>query len=389
MTIDHPSTPLRPADDSSCQAGILPDHSGLAKIQQADKHRAWQLMEKSPLAFQIHDATGILRKTNRQWQDLWKTTEEKLNGRFNILRDAQYIEIGIENFFHRALAGESLQLPDFEYDPSRSGLPGRKRWIRSHLFTLEGPGKPAREVVISTMDITACILCEERYHVVVDNANEAIMVVQDGLLKFFNDKALHIAGYSDKEDYAGKPFIDFVHPDHREEMTRRHERRVAGKKVDNFYQVKIVHKDGSDRWLQVNALKMDWEGRPASLAFLYDITEHKKTEQELDQYRMNLETMVKKRTAELERALQEVKTLKGLIPVCISCKNIRDDKGYWKLMEDYLRCHSDADITHGLCPECAIRLYPHLFKTPQDLLVYQRLSQNQNPASDDPTDDES
>ena len=62
--------------------------------------------------------------------------------------------------------------------------------------------------------------------------------------------------------------------------------------------------------------------------------------------------------AELERTLEKVKTLTGLIPVCSSCKKVRDDRGYWKELEDYLVSHTDADLTHGICPECIKRLYP-------------------------------
>jgi integral membrane sensor domain MASE1 len=55
---------------------------------------------------------------------------------------------------------------------------------------------------------------------------------------------------------------------------------------------------------------------------------------------------------ELEKALQEIKTLRGLIPLCAWCKNIRDDQGFWLRLEDYLRTHTDAEFTHGICPQC-------------------------------------
>lgn len=62
----------------------------------------------------------------------------------------------------------------------------------------------------------------------------------------------------------------------------------------------------------------------------------------------------------LETALKNVKVLKGLIPICASCKKIRDDKGYWNHLESYIKVHSDADFTHGLCPECTKKLYPEI-----------------------------
>ena len=55
---------------------------------------------------------------------------------------------------------------------------------------------------------------------------------------------------------------------------------------------------------------------------------------------------------ELEQALNEIKTLRGLLPVCAWCKKIRDDKGYWLHLESYLRAHTQAEVTHGMCPEC-------------------------------------
>ncbi len=59
---------------------------------------------------------------------------------------------------------------------------------------------------------------------------------------------------------------------------------------------------------------------------------------------------------DLQEALANVKTLKGLIPICAWCKKIRDDTGYWQQLEAYLREHSDAELSHGICPECAEKM---------------------------------
>jgi len=64
--------------------------------------------------------------------------------------------------------------------------------------------------------------------------------------------------------------------------------------------------------------------------------------------------------SELQSALAKVKTLSGFLPICASCKKIRDDKGYWNQIETYIRDHSEADFSHGICPECAKNLYPGL-----------------------------
>jgi PAS domain S-box-containing protein len=65
---------------------------------------------------------------------------------------------------------------------------------------------------------------------------------------------------------------------------------------------------------------------------------------------------------ELKEALENVKTLKGLLPICASCKRIRDDSGYWNQIEAYVRDHTDAEFSHALCPDCALKLYPDYFK---------------------------
>ena len=78
------------------------------------------------------------------------------------------------------------------------------------------------------------------------------------------------------------------------------------------------------------------------------------------QARQRAETERERLIVELQEALTSVKTLKGLIPICASCKKVRDDQGYWTQLETYLKEHSDAEFSHGLCLECMRKLYPDL-----------------------------
>lgn len=75
-------------------------------------------------------------------------------------------------------------------------------------------------------------------------------------------------------------------------------------------------------------------------------------------YRLQKE--LQQKNEELQQALDTVKTLNGLLPICSSCKKIRDDDGYWNQIEAYISRHSDAEFSHSICPECAIKLYPEL-----------------------------
>jgi DNA repair exonuclease SbcCD ATPase subunit len=70
---------------------------------------------------------------------------------------------------------------------------------------------------------------------------------------------------------------------------------------------------------------------------------------------------LQQKTTELQEALDNVKQLKGLLPICASCKKIRDDKGYWQSVEQYVSAHSEAQFSHDICPECLKKLYPAYF----------------------------
>ena len=69
--------------------------------------------------------------------------------------------------------------------------------------------------------------------------------------------------------------------------------------------------------------------------------------------------------AKLRHALEEVKTLSGFIPICSVCKKIRDDSGYWNQIEEYISTHSEAQFSHGICPECMQKMYPEQYASIQ------------------------
>ncbi|HET9220891.1 MAG TPA: response regulator [Roseiflexaceae bacterium] len=75
-----------------------------------------------------------------------------------------------------------------------------------------------------------------------------------------------------------------------------------------------------------------------------------------------LQKELRRKNSELEVALSQVKRLSGLLPICASCKKIRDDQGYWQDVAVYIQDHSEAELSHGLCADCAKRLYPELYE---------------------------
>jgi PAS domain S-box-containing protein len=94
------------------------------------------------------------------------------------------------------------------------------------------------------------------------------------------------------------------------------------------------------------------------LLAIQDITERKRSEQALGEAAKEREKLVK----EIQFALDNIKTLQGLIPICANCKKIRDDKGFWNQVEAYISEHTDARFSHGICPDCGKKLYGNLYE---------------------------
>ncbi|MGV1099496.1 PAS domain-containing protein [Thiovibrio sp. JS02] len=153
-------------------------------------------------------------------------------------------------------------------------------------------------------------------------------------------------------EFAGtyEAFLECVHPEDRPLIV---ELVAVAMENDIPYEVehRILWPDQTERWLQEIGLAFrDREGRLVRMVgMVRDVTARKKAQQER-------ESLI----VELREALDNVKTLSGFLPICASCKRIRDDKGYWNQIEAYIRDHSEAQFSHGICPECVKKLYPFL-----------------------------
>lgn len=105
--------------------------------------------------------------------------------------------------------------------------------------------------------------------------------------------------------------------------------------------------DHSEQFTEVHASLMDLEGKTIVLSVVRDVTLRRRQEQARN-------SLLK----ELQTALGKIKTLRGLIPICANCKKIRNDKGFWQQVEEYVAEHTEADFTFGICEDCLAKLYP-------------------------------
>jgi len=107
---------------------------------------------------------------------------------------------------------------------------------------------------------------------------------------------------------------------------------------------------------------MDYISKPVnSVELLARVSSALLLKQEMDR-RKNREFELRRSNEELQKALKEVKVLRGLIPICASCKKIRNDGGFWQQLEEYLGEHSEAEFSHGLCQPCIKKLYPGVYQ---------------------------
>jgi PAS domain S-box-containing protein len=121
---------------------------------------------------------------------------------------------------------------------------------------------------------------ESKYKTLVENAKEGIFIAQDGAIRFANKETLRQLGHS-FEEITKSPFTNFIHPDDREMVVERHVRRLRGEDLPSTYPFRILDGSGGERWVELSTVVVTWEGRPATLNFLRDITEKKELELQL------------------------------------------------------------------------------------------------------------
>ena len=134
---------------------------------------------------------------------------------------------------------------------------------------------------------------ESHHRAVIENAQEGIVVVQDAKLQFVNPYVETVFGRT-QEELESRPFIEFVHPEDRERIMDIHIRRFRGVEIPLCYELRVIDNRGDTRWVENNGILIEWNGRPATLNFLRDITDRKKAGQALEkseeQYRRLVDT---------------------------------------------------------------------------------------------------
>lgn len=161
---------------------------------------------------------------------------------------------------------------------------------------------------------------KESFHNIVEKYTDGLIVLDDEWrVRFANPVGVHFFTH-DKNVLAGGRFD---HP-----MKNRKSAEIG-----------ITRLNGEPGTGEMRKTNTEWEGKPAYLISIRDVTGPKRL------------------VEELIRAIGSIRTLRGLLPICSYCKKIRNDKGYWEQIETYISQHSEAEFSHGLCPDCAAKYY--------------------------------
>ncbi len=193
---------------------------------------------------------------------------------------------------------------------------------------------------------------EQRFRLAAEAMSDLIYEwnIPDDTLKWFGDIDGALGFETGELPHTIETWVRQIHSD---DLTRLSDaielHRTSTEPINYEYQIQC--KDGSWRiWEDYGRPVLDGEGRPYKwVGVCKDITERRKAEQDRERLITNL-----------QKALREIKTLRGIVPICAYCKKIRDDEGFWDQVEVYFAKHSDVDFTHSFCPDCVKIHYPKM-----------------------------
>ncbi len=208
-----------------------------------------------------------------------------------------------------------------------------------------------KEVQIQKQLIADLSKSEQQYRVAFEDANDLVHCVDaDGYFLYANRLWRETLGYKEDEIRSMKIF-DIVAPEFQNKCKNIFSCMMRGEEAEPTETV-FITKDGLRIMVEGRCNTVFENGKAVEMRGVFrDITARKQLEAEK-------EALI----AGLKKALEQVKTLEGFIPICASCKKVREDSGYWNQVETYIQKRSNAVFSHCMCPDCCSKLYPELFR---------------------------
>lgn len=236
---------------------------------------------------------GMIKFCNKNFYDVSGYAMEALSAMpFTDLIHPDDRQMVFDRYIERAEGGDVPSRYSFRFVDAR----GNTRWADMNVALVSWEGKPASLCFAS--DITdrkyaeeALRKSEEKFRHLFERAEEGILVVRGETIRFANPALERILGHP-MGTITSEPFVTFIHPDDRDLLLDRHERRMRGESVATGYDFRVVASDGTVKWVTIHAQRIDWEGEPANLAFITDVTGRKRAEEALRQSEEKYRTFV-------------------------------------------------------------------------------------------------
>lgn len=240
------------------------------------------IFQNTPDAVAILDAQDRVVMINRAFTTLFQYTPEEARGvPINELVARRRMRREAEAFSAKALQGQS-----FEVETVRERKDGSLVDVAIVVAPVFIDGRMAaiyagyRDISKRKQAERALREVDEKYRLIVDHSNDAIFVVQDEQIRFWNPRFRQFTGYED-EEIPHLPISTFIHPEDRNRVLSLHRDRLSGKTVPNTYNFRALTKDGKVHWININAIVVQWDGRPATINFARDFTREKELEAQL------------------------------------------------------------------------------------------------------------
>ena len=184
---------------------------------------------------------------------------------------------------------------------------------------------------------------EEKYRTVVENANEVIIIAQDGYIKFANPKTESLLDF-DRDYICSVPFTNFIHPDDRQLVYDNYVKRLRGDpSLPEAYEFRVINKQGEIRWVEVRGVRSLWEGKPATLNFLVDVTERKMAHNMLQASLKEKEVLLKEIHHRVKNNMQIISSLLSL-----QASKVKDNEAIEALRDSQNRVKTMAYIHEKL-----------------------------------------
>ena len=198
---------------------------------------------------------------------------------------------------------------------------------------------------------------ENIYRTIIKNATEGILVanIETKDLLNANSAFCKMIGY-DEEEIRQMNIAD-LHPQETIKHVFSEFEAQSRKEKILSENIQCLRKDGTIFYADIKTTNIVIDGIKCNVGFFTDITE-----------RLEFEKEKNEPIIELKSALNKIRVLSGTLPICANCKDIRDDKGNWQQIEAYIRDRSEAKFSHGICPDCAKKLYPEIYDKIKDSL---------------------